>query len=203
MIARRGILGALVGLVAAPAIVKVADLMPVKPSLVPGHGLRIGDTLRIRLPNGFAATYHEDTRHYTVDDVRAITAYEPLHVPELSLDEYARRILEPSARVLADQIVETVERNAMLTINEISREAVRLFSEENLFLQGLWDLDPVLDQRVTPVQAAALGAAAVLGRNPVVSRRFFGGVREEGSVASPGSSSSDNPRRITNQETVA
>jgi hypothetical protein len=32
---------------------------------------------------------------------------------------------------------------------------------------------------------------------------FFGGVREEGSVASPGSSSSDQPRRNPNQETVA
>lgn len=33
--------------------------------------------------------------------------------------------------------------------------------------------------------------------------QFFGGVREEGSVASPGLSSSDPSRRIINQETVA
>lgn len=56
--------------------------------------------------------------------------------------------------------------------------------------------------QASPVQVAALGAAAVLVHNPVVPRRFFGGVREGEPVASPGSSSSDPSRRI-NQETVA
>ena len=118
MIARRGFLGALVGLVAAPAIIRVADLMPVKPSLM--------------MPRP----------------------------------------------------------NLYLTLDEITRGTARLFVRSNTFLQSLQTTALDIELGIMPRMDEALPP------------NFFGGVREEGSVASPGFSSSVHPRRI-NQETVA
>jgi hypothetical protein len=76
---RRGFLAGLGAILAAPAIVRVASLMPVK-ALAPDF---------------------------------------------MTLDEYAERVLAPTVN------------NRLLTIDLITREAVRLFKNSNAFLQSL------------------------------------------------------------------
>jgi len=95
-LSRRGLLGGLLALVSAPAIVRVESLMalPAKAQLLLPEGF--GQTLRIRLPNDFIVS----------------------NSPALAIQE-------------------TVERNSLLTINMITREAIKLFCNSNLFLQGI------------------------------------------------------------------
>lgn len=72
--------------------------------------------------------------------------------------------------------------NNLLTINMITREAVKLFANENLFLQqyaydkAFRTLVPVALPSVSLPVAAVMGVAAVVIKNPVLSRRsLFGG----------------------------
>lgn len=128
MLSRRGFLGALAGLVAAPAIVRVAELMPIRPALVPS----------------------------------------PLVVPPES---------------------------TLLTIDMITREAVRLFVNSNRFVQSLERQFADQDPRIGSQLRLRLPATHA-------SSRLFGGAHETVPVASPGPALFNQPRR-TNQETVA
>lgn len=71
--------------------------------------------------------------------------------------------------------------NDLLSIEQITREAVAMFTRSNAFIPSMradmafvageqqW---PALPSVSLPV-AAAMGAAAVVIKNPVVSRRFW------------------------------
>lgn len=166
MLERRGLLKVLCGLVAAPAIVKVADLMPVKSDIVYDPKLRLFsriEPLTLAVPREFVF----------MNQVQLFRQYEEQFALEGSRIGDTLRIRLPNDW-MDDWANDNSHRSAALP-------------------------------ELSAPQVVALGAAAALARNPVASRRqlFFGGVREEGPVASPGSSSSDHPRRNPNQETVA
>lgn len=141
---RRGFLSVLGIGISAPAIIKVASLMPVK---------------------SFAPDF-------------------------LTLDDYSERILAPS-----------LARNNLLTANMITRESIRLFVNSNVFLQNMdkqyekefgragavigstlkirlpsdYSVQTVTAPlpQISAPEAALIGSAAVLSKNPAVSRRFW------------------------------
>ncbi len=75
--------------------------------------------------------------------------------------------------------------NCILTQQMIEREAVQLFRNSNKFLEDMeWEKsfaqlpDPTIDFASLAVPLplmAAVGAAAIVVKNPVVSRRFWDG----------------------------
>ncbi len=76
----------------------------------------------------------------------------------LTLDDYSERILAP-----------LIDRQ-LLTIDMITREAIQLFRSSNGFLRYV-GAEPQL--QVPASLAVAGGVAAVVAKNPVVSRRFW------------------------------
>ena len=108
---RRGFLATLgAALVASPAVVRAASLMPIRtpvvelraPALLPG----------VYTPMGGAMT----------------------------LDDYAVRILKPHIDALAaeeEAAIMAGQRNSLLTIREITREAIAQFQNSNKFIQSL------------------------------------------------------------------
>lgn len=157
---RRGFLGGLAALVAAPAVVKVASLMPVR-----------------------------------------TIVYGP------TLAEYSG--------------------NQLLTVDMITREAVRLFEQSNLFIQDITERQELRmapngdmlrirlpnDYAVREIAqvaehapvlsapaAVALGAAAVLAANPTVSRRFWN--NQQGSAGRDVPSSAGRPSSPSIQRTT-
>lgn len=169
MISRRGIVGVLSGLIAAPAIIKVADLMPIKPVRWSGIPEYVPLRPAVKLDVLYGHLKLGDTLTFAGEDL-------------------ARRQF----------VVTKVGDDSRLSIDEITREVLRDFENSNKFLASVdqqyedalagarvgealrirMPVDFVVRPRapeVTPVQAAALGAAALVASNPTVSRRFWGG----------------------------
>lgn len=68
--------------------------------------------------------------------------------------------------------------NNLVSINLVTRDAVKLFKNSNSFLDNLnWDevFDVMSTKSMSLQQAMLLGTVAIIIKNPVVSRRFWSG----------------------------
>lgn len=70
--------------------------------------------------------------------------------------------------------------NNLITVNRVTREAIRLFNETNGFINCIVytvhevpAAPPLLENIVSPQAAVALGVAAAVVKNPGVTRRFW------------------------------
>lgn len=103
--------------------------------------------------------------------------------------------LMPIRPALVPQPLVVPPQNTLLTIDMITREAVRLFVNSNRFLQSM-------DSRFAGEEARIGSQLRLRLPNTYASSHLFGGAHETVPVASPGPALFLQPRR-TNQETVA
>jgi hypothetical protein len=146
ILARRGFIGGLIGLIAAPAIVKASSLMPVKADLVlpslGGNNLLTVDMITresIRMfcnTNAFLKNYDRQfDEEFAVEDAKIGSTL---------------RIRLPNDYLLSDA------NNGWQWPNDMVRPSVEM-------------------PQLSAPEMADIGAAAVLTKNPAVSRRFWGG----------------------------
>lgn len=69
-------------------------------------------------------------------------------------------------------------QNNLFTVDMITSKAVKLFKNSNMFIMNLplqceAEIAKPLLVALTAKEVAVLGAAAIIAKNPVVTRRFF------------------------------
>ncbi len=164
-IGRRGFIAGLGALFAAPAIVQVSSLMPVRG--VPLYGGR-NNLLTIDMITREAVQMFKDSNAFFQNIERYDAVSE--HI-ETRLDVlYGSMKIRPewgemTVRLPNDYVVTGVE----------TQNSFRVLNDAPLLARGEIQRSLGLVPELPASAALALGVAAVVEKNPVVSRRFWGG----------------------------